>query len=82
MQTGHWVEEILFAFWDRVYFFDVLDWAPVHDLFLSTDTSGSLGYGAFYADEWFNGSWSATKRSLSIAYKELFPIVIECHVWR
>ena len=67
--------------WDGVYFFDLPDWAPVPDLFLSTDASGSLGYGAFYADEWFNGSWSATQRSLSIAYKELFPIVIACHVW-
>ena len=68
-------------FWDGVYFFDLLDWAPVPDLFLSTDASGSLGCGAFYADEWFSGSWSATQRSLSIAYKELFPIVIACHVW-
>ena len=29
---------------DRVYFFDLPDWAPVPDLFLSTDASGSLGY--------------------------------------
>ena len=66
---------------DRVYFFDLPDWAPVPDLFLPSDASGSLGYGAFYADEWFNGSWSATQRSLSTAYKELFPIFIACHVW-
>ena len=67
--------------WDGVYFFDLPDWAPVPGLFLSTDASRSLGYGAFYADEWFDGSWSATQRSLSISYKELCHIVIACHVW-
>ena len=66
---------------DRVYFFDLPDWATVPDLFLSTEASGSLGYGAFYADEWFNGSWSATQRSLSTACKELFSIFIACYVW-
>ena len=50
-------------------------------LFISTDASGSKGYGAFYSGEWFNGSWSAAQQPLSIAYKELFPIVIACYVW-
>ena len=67
--------------WDGVYFFDLSDWAPVPDLLVSTDASGSRGYGAFYACEWFNGSWSAIQEPLSIAYKELLPIVIACHVW-
>ena len=67
--------------WDGAYFFDLPDWAPVPDLLVSTDASGSRGYGAFYACEWFNGSWSAIQQPLSIAYKELFPIVIACHVW-
>ena len=66
---------------DGVYFFDLPDWAPVPDLFLSTDASGSRGYGAFYAGKWFNGSWFSTQQPLSIAYKELFPLVIACHVW-
>ena len=67
--------------WDGVYFFDLPDWAPVPDVFLATDASGSKGYGVFYSGEWFNGSWSAAQQSLSIPYKELFPIVIACHVW-
>ena len=67
--------------WDGVYFFDLSDWAPVPDLLVSTDASGSRGYGAFYACEWFNGSWSAIQQPLSIAYKELLPIVIACQVW-
>ena len=67
--------------WDGVFFFDLPEWAPVPDLFISTDASGSKGYGAFYSGEWFNGSWSAAQQPLSIAYKELFPIVIACYVW-
>jgi hypothetical protein len=67
--------------WDGVYFFDLPEWAPVPDLFISTDASGSDGYGAFYSGEWFNGAWSAAQRPLSIAYKELFPIVLACNVW-
>ena len=67
--------------WDGVYFFDLRDWAPVPDLFLGTDASGSKGYGVFYSGEWFNGSWSDAQQSLSIAYKELFTMVIACHVW-
>ena len=31
--------------WDGVYFFDLPDWAPVPDLFLSTDASGSWAMG-------------------------------------
>ena len=67
--------------WDGVYFFDLPEWSPVPDLFLSTDASGSLGYGAFYSGAWFNGSWSPSQQGLSIAYKELFPIVLACFVW-
>ena len=49
--------------------------------FLSTEASGSIGYGVFYSWEWFNGAWSVAQQSLSIAYKELFPIVLSCYVW-
>ena len=46
--------------WDGVYFFDLPEWAPVPDLSLSTDASGSCGYSAFYSGEWFNGRcWSS-----------------------
>ena len=67
--------------WDGVYFFDLPTWAPVPELFLSTDASGSTGYGAFHSGEWFNGVWSPAQCPLSIAFKELFPIVLACHTW-
>ena len=68
--------------WDGGYFFDLPDWAPVPDLFLATDASGSTEYGVFYLGEWFDGSWSVAQQSQSIAYKELFPIVLSCCIWR
>ena len=30
---------------------------------------------------WFNGRWSSLQLPLSIAYKELFPVVLAAHVW-
>ena len=63
-------------------FFYLPDWAPVPDLFLSTDASGSIGYGVFYSGEWLNGAWSVAQQSLSIACKGLFPIVLSCYVWK
>ena len=40
-----------------------------------------LGYGAFLKGYWFAGSWASSQRQQSIAYKELFPVVIAAHVW-
>ena len=50
-----------------------------------TDASGSLGYGAFYHNLWFQGKWSLQFHShneqASIAWKELFPVYLACNVW-
>lgn len=42
---------------------------------------GSLGYGAFLQGHWFSGSWSTVQATLSIAYKELFPVVVAAYLW-
>ena len=75
-----WWQEFLPS-WDGVYFFDLPDWAPTPDISLSSDAAGSLGFGVYNNGEWFNGSWLPSQQSLCIAYKELFPIVLACHVW-
>jgi len=31
--------------------------------------------------QWFNGNWLPHQMDLSIAYKELFPVVIAAHIW-
>jgi hypothetical protein len=64
-----------------------LDLAPTNspELEFSTDASGSLGYGAFFSNFWFQGKWSsqfhAHKEQQSIAWKELFPVYLACSVW-
>ena len=55
------------------------------DLNLYTDASG-FGYGGYCRGLWFQGRWNATAAQfgdgeLSIAYKELLPIVIASILW-
>ncbi|KAK3735839.1 hypothetical protein QZH41_007474 [Actinostola sp. cb2023] len=51
------------------------------DVEVTADAAGSIGYGAFHGLEWFNGIWSEPQKDMSIAYKELFPIVIAADLW-
>ena len=71
----------LFQTWDGLSFFCMPTWAPVPDFQVSSDAAGSLGYGAIFNTKWFCGAWSMEQRSLSIAYKELFPIVVAAPLW-
>lgn len=52
-----------------------------HVLELYTDTSGSLGYGAVFGKEWFNGVWWDWWRGKNITLLELYPIVVAMDVW-
>lgn len=65
--------------WDIILSFPILE--PLPDFAVGLDASGVIGYGAFMAKEWFNGRWSPLQLPLSIAYKELFPVVLAAHVW-
>ena len=56
-------------------------WPPVPDLQISSDAAGSIGYEAILGQEWFVGVWSAAHMPLSIAYKELFPVVLAASLW-
>ena len=51
------------------------------DLEVTSDAAGSLGYGAYSQGQWFHGPWSHAQAHQSIAYKELFPVVIAAHLW-
>ena len=48
---------------------------------MSSDTAGSIGFGVYLKGYWFAGSWAPSQQQQSIAYKELFPVVIAAHVW-
>lgn len=74
-----WVE--FFGQWNGISFFLFPSLEPLPDFSVSSDASGAIGYGAFLDNEWFNGRWSTLQFPLSIAYKELFPVVLAAHVW-
>ena len=57
------------------------DLFPEADVEVSSDAAGSIGYGAYLKGYWFAGSWAPSQQQQSIAYKELFPVVIAAHVW-
>ena len=57
---------------------------------LHTDASGALGYGGFFKGKWFQGKWFQGKwepyqrlgqPEISIAWQELFAIVVAYHIW-
>ena len=75
-----WWQE-LFRSWEGLSFFLMPTWAPLPDFQVSSDASGSLGFGAIFNNQWFFGAWSASQQPLSIAYKELFPIVVAAYLW-
>ena len=75
-----WWQE-LFHSWEGLSFFLTPNWTPLPDFLVASDAAGALGYGAIFNGHWFFGSWTESQRPLSIAYKELFPIVVAAHLW-
>ena len=77
----NWWHEFL-PTWNGVCFFDLPDWAPLPNFELTTDASGNLGFGAYNKGEWFCQTWLTSQQNLGMAYKELYPIVLACHIRR
>ena len=75
-----WWNQFLPA-WNGISFFDLPDWAPVPNFELATDASGSLGFGAYHQGKWFSATWLPSQQPLGMAYKELYPILVACHIW-
>lgn len=48
---------------------------------LSTDASGSIGYGAVFGTSWFWGRWPASWRKFNIAVLEFYPVLTAIQVW-
>jgi len=55
--------------------------AASSDVEVTSDSAGSLGFGAYFRSEWFSGVWAPCQAGCFIAYKELFPIVIAAFIW-
>ena len=79
MDLSWWLE--FFQSWSGYSFLLSPRWAPIPDLHVSSDAAGSVGYGAILGSDWFMGKWSPLQLPLSIAYKELFPIVLAASLW-
>jgi len=67
--------------WRGVSFWLFPGLSPEADVEVSSDAAGSFGYRVFLKDCWFAGPWAPSQQQQSIAYKELFPVVIAAHVW-
>ena len=67
--------------WHGVSFWLFPGLLPEADIKVSSDAAGAFGYGAYMKGQWFAGSWAPSQELHSIAYKELFPIVLAAHVW-
>lgn len=67
--------------WHGVRFWLFLGMSASTDVEVTSDATGSLGFGAYFRNEWFSGAWGPSQSNQSIAYKELFPVVVASHVW-
>ena len=76
----HWWDHLL-AQWHGVRTWLYPGLSPAVDLEVASDAAGSLGFGAYFQGLWFTGPWAVSQQQQSIAYKELFPVVVAAHVW-
>ena len=71
--------------WNGKAFFLNNYWESSVELHLFTDASGSLGYGGIFRTQWFQGTWqphqTLVSPGLSIAWQELYAIVVACAIW-
>ena len=50
-------------------------------LAMTSDASGSWGCGAWHSVHWFQVPWDLRSESMSIAEKELIPIILGAAIW-
>ena len=56
-------------------------WTSSSTMELFTDASGNEGWGAHGAGRWISAHWSTPQTAMSIAWKELYAIVLSAHSW-
>ena len=71
----------LLASWNGKSLFFHPTWEQAPDMSIASDAAGSIGFAAIAGLTWFAGRWPSEAHNLSIAVKELIPIVIAAHIW-
>ena len=56
-------------------------WLSNQDLQLFTDSSSTIGFGGFFGNRWFHGTWPSQFLGTNIAVLELYPICLALHLW-
>ena len=67
--------------WHGVSFWLFPGLLPEADVEVSSNAAGKFGYSAYMKGHYFAGPWVPSQQLQSIAYKELFPIILAAHVW-
>ena len=67
--------------YNRLTFFLDFNFLSQDLLQLYTDSSTTIGYGGYFGDKWFFGSWSDTAKSFNIALLEIYPICLAIKLW-
>jgi hypothetical protein len=78
MDVAWWLEYSLQ--WNQTSVFYEDHWKLSTDINLATDAS-DLGMGGVYKNHWFMEAFSCELSAMSIAWRELFAIVIACTLW-
>lgn len=72
--------------WNGVNMFYDRDYTESFDMQLFTDASSTRGFGGYYQGLWFSSAWPPeielpTEKQLSMAFLELYPIVVAAVLW-
>ena len=73
-----WWQEFV-AQWNGISFLQPPSQLPGTELY--SDSSGKWGRGAWQEGSWLQAEWNPQSQALSIAEKELIPIILACEAW-
>ena len=77
--------QYVFKSWNGRGFFLNNYWESSDELLLYRDPSGSRGFGGLCGKHWFQGTWQPHQvlgyEHISIAWQELYAIVVACAIW-
>ena len=73
-------QQFLTEFNGTAMFLDA-DWVSNKTLALFTDAAGGIGFGMYFQGHWAQHKWPVSYKSRSIAFLELFPIMVACVIW-